>query len=117
MSVKLTELGMRRFVGDSETMIVHDRWHSAAEDCLMEVLIEKGAARGFNPDQSDQAFWEDYEYCPHCFDRTDPTPPAWALKPGGSSTGEGSGGAPEAGSPADERETISTGLNGSKPEE
>jgi len=117
MAVKLTELGTRRFIGDAETMIVHDRWHSAAEDCLMDVLIEKGTARGFNPDQSDQAFWEDYEYCPHCFDRTDPPLPAWALKQEGSSTDEASGGAPEAGSPKKERETISTDAKRGKPEE
>jgi hypothetical protein len=88
MAVKLRELGTRRFIGDTETMLVHDRWNPNAEDCLMELLVEKGTARGFNPDESDQAFWEDYEYCPHCFDRTDPVPPSWAKKPEGS-FGEG----------------------------
>ncbi len=100
MAVRLTELGTRRFIGDTETMIVHDRWNSTCEDCLMEILIEKGTARGFNPDQSDQAFWEDYEYCPHCFDRSDPKAPAWAEKPA-----------------EEEQETISTGTNGSTSEE
>jgi len=95
MAVRLTELGTRRFIGDTETMIVHDRWNSNCEDCLMNLLIEKGTARGFNPDQSDQAFWEDYEYCPHCFDRSDPEPPAWALGLG-------------------DAETISTGPNGAE---
>ena len=117
MAVKLTELGTRRFIGDAETMIVHDRWNTVCEGCLVDILVENGTARGFNPDQSDQAFWEDYEYCPHCFDRSDPPPPTWAVKPEGSSMDEGSSGAPEAGSPTGERETISTGTNGSTPEE
>lgn len=82
MAVKLRELGTRRFIGDTETMIVHDRWNDNCEDCLMDVLIQRGTARGFNPDESDQAFWEDYEYCPHCFDRTDPQPPPWAVEAG-----------------------------------
>ena len=56
MAVKLRELGTRRFIGDTETMLVHDRWHGNCEDCLMEVLIQNGTARGFSPDSSDQAF-------------------------------------------------------------
>ncbi len=79
--MRLTELGTRRFIGDTETMVVHDRWNSNSEGCLLELIIEKESARGFNPDQSDQAFWEDYEYCPHCFNRKDPRPPAWAPMP------------------------------------
>ncbi len=117
MAVKLRELGTRRFIGDTETTLVHDRWHSSCEDCLMEVLIENGSARGFNPDESDQAFWEDYEYCPHCFDRTDPKPPAWALQPGSGATSD----APSENQSADvdehadtdERE-VSLSRNGSK---
>jgi hypothetical protein len=88
MAVKLRELGTRRFIGDTETMIVHDRWNENAEDCLMDVLIRNGTARGFEPDESDQAFWEDYEYCPNCFDRTDPKPPAWAQTGAAEETGE-----------------------------
>jgi len=77
--MKLTELGTRRFIGDTETMIVHDRWNAECEDCLLGVLIDKGTARGFNPDESDQAFWEEYDYCPHCFDRSEPLRPLWAV--------------------------------------
>ncbi len=82
MAVKLRELGTRRFIGDTERMIVHDRWNTSCEDCLLEELVAKGTARGFNPDESDEAFWEDYEYCPNCFDRSDPSPPAWARRGG-----------------------------------
>ncbi len=95
MAVKLTELGTRRFIGDTETMVVHDRWNSNCEDCLLNLLVEKGTARGFNPDQSDQAFWEDYEYCPVCFDRSDPPQPAWALESTSDEQSESSGGEPE----------------------
>jgi len=79
MAVKLTKLGTRRFIGDTATMLVHDRWNGNCEDCLLELLIQAGTARGFNPDASDQAFWEDYEYCPNCFDRTEPARPDWAV--------------------------------------
>ncbi|MCD4690761.1 hypothetical protein K8S17_04795 [bacterium] len=96
MAVILRELGKQRFVGDTESMLVHDRWHGGCEDCLMEELIQRGVARGFAPDESDQAFWEDYEYCPYCFDRIDPKPPAWALtgldEESASGSGEGSAG-------------------------
>ncbi len=102
MAVRLTDLGTRRFIGDTATMLVHDRWNSNCEDCLMDVLIEKGTARGFNPDQSDQAFWEDYEYCPHCFDRSDPEPPSWARTPEGVSK--------------DERETVASRLQSDTPD-
>lgn len=67
MAIVLTELGPHRFVGDSETMVVHDRLHEDCEDCLMEVLIEKGSAVYFEPDTRDQAFDEGYDYCDHCF--------------------------------------------------
>ena len=103
MAVKLTELGTRRFIGDTETMLVHDRWNSNCEGCALEGLVENGTARGFNPDQSDQAFWEDYEYCPHCFDRTDPEPPTWAAESSRDA---------EVGTGVSEQQTVPAGSRG-----
>jgi hypothetical protein len=75
MAFTVKELGKLRFIGDSELLIVHDTWHEASENCLIEKLIERGTAVGFEPDDLDQAFWESYDYCAHCFDRSDPVPP------------------------------------------
>ena len=75
MALTLKELGEARFIGDSDLMIVHDTWHEASENCLLGKLVEQGTAVAFEPDELDQAFWEDYEYCTHCFDRSTPVPP------------------------------------------
>ena len=75
MSYRLNELGDCRFVGDSTSKIVHDRWHGDCEDCLMQTLIDRGAAVRFEPDELDQAFVEGYDYCIHCFDRSTPARP------------------------------------------
>ena len=71
----IEKLDGHRYVGATDTMIVHDRWHEDCEDCLMEELVRRGVAVGFAPDSLDQALWEDFEYCPYCFDKTDPPPP------------------------------------------
>jgi hypothetical protein len=75
MSYELKELADRRFIGDSASMTVHDRWHPECEDCLMQTLVERGVAVGFEPDDLDQAFAEGYDYCIHCFDRSTPERP------------------------------------------
>ena len=76
--MKLAELGRRRFIGDVEEMIVHDRWNPDCEGCFPELLVDRGVARGFEPDTLDRALWEGYEYCPDCFTRDEPRPPEWA---------------------------------------
>jgi hypothetical protein len=65
----------QRYVGEMDRAIVHDTWHSECETCLVEDMIARGVAVGFEPDRLDQAFWEGFEYCDHCFDRTEPLPP------------------------------------------
>ncbi len=75
MAVQIRELGDRRYFGDEEKKIVHDRWHADCEDCLMDDILARGAAVGFEPDDLDQAFGEGYEYCEYCFDRRDPKRP------------------------------------------
>lgn len=72
MALPIRELGDRRYVGDEEKKIVHDRRHVDCEDCLMEDIVARGAAVGFEPDELDQAFDEGYDYCEHCFDRGNP---------------------------------------------
>ncbi len=67
-------------------MVVHDAWHEASENCLLGKLVERGVAVAFEPDELDQAFWEDYEYCSYCFDRSTPVPPG---PYGGGSEGRG----------------------------
>ena len=74
MAFALKELENVRFVGDSDLMIVHDTWHESSENCLLGKLIERGVAVAFEP-ELDQAFWEDYEYCTYCFDRSTPVFP------------------------------------------
>ena len=76
MATPIRELGNQRYVGDAERMIVHDRWHADCEDCLMEEILARGAAVGFEPDELDQAFEEGYDYCEHCFDRRSPERPS-----------------------------------------
>ena len=74
---KLERLDGRRYVGESDKMIVHDTWHEDCEQCLLEdLIIGRGVAVGFDPDDLDQAFWEGFEYCTNCFGRTEPLPPA-----------------------------------------
>ena len=68
MAVRIRELDGRRYVGDEEKKIVHDRRNGECEDCLMEDIIARGVAVGFDPDDLDQAFSEGYEYCEHCLD-------------------------------------------------
>jgi hypothetical protein len=75
---RLEKLGKRRFIGDAETMEVHDRWHEECENCLMDEIVRKGAAVGFEPDTLDGALYEGFEPCNHCFDKTDPPRPRWA---------------------------------------
>jgi hypothetical protein len=66
----------RRYIGDRRSMIVHDSWHENAEDCLMEEIIARGDGVGFDPDELERAFWEGFDYCDHCFDRSSPKRPA-----------------------------------------
>lgn len=66
MALKLLALRDERFVGDSRTMVVHDRLSEDCEDCLMDPLIQQGIAVSFEPDTETQAFEEGYDYCDYC---------------------------------------------------
>ena len=72
---QISEHKGQRFVGELDRAVVHDTWHRECEGCLVEEVIGRGVAVGFEPDRLDQAFWEGFEYCEHCFDRTEPLPP------------------------------------------
>ena len=76
----LKRLDSERYVGDSSTMTVHDRWHEDCEDCLMDGLVKRGVAVAFEPDELNQAFLDGFEYCEHCIDKSDPEPPEWAKR-------------------------------------
>jgi hypothetical protein len=80
---KISVLQGHRYVGDTDAMVVHDRWHEECEDCLMEEVLARGVAVGFGPDTLEQALWEGFEYCPYCIDRTDPEPPRSGRPEGG----------------------------------
>lgn len=77
---ELKKLGKRRYVGDSRTGLVHDRWHADCQGCGIVGLVRDGHAVGFEPDTLDGAFWAGYDYCEACIDRTEPAPPKWAKK-------------------------------------
>ena len=64
-----------RYIGDTRTSVVHDRWHENCEDCLVKELVKKGVAVGFDPDTLGQALTERFDYCDWCVDRSDPEPP------------------------------------------
>ena len=78
MMNELTKLGRRRFVGDSRTNLVHDRWHSDCQGCGLDEAVRSGCAVGFEPDTLDGALWAGYEYCEACHDRSEPSAPRWA---------------------------------------
>jgi hypothetical protein len=75
---ELKKLDGERYVGDTSAMVVHDRWDSDCEDCLMEDVIARGAAVAFEPDTLDQALEEGFDCCDECFGKTDPPRPDWA---------------------------------------
>jgi hypothetical protein len=81
---ELKQLGRRRYVGDSRTRLVHDRWHADCQGCGLRDIVRDGHAVGFEPDTLDGALWAGYEYCEACIDSTEPAPPTWA----GSATAE-----------------------------
>jgi hypothetical protein len=72
----LKTLGRTRFIGNTATGEVHDRWHEDCEDCLLDGFLEDGKAVGFEPDTLDAALSEGFETCPDCFGRTEPTRPS-----------------------------------------
>ena len=72
---QIVEHDKQRYVGESDRNIVHDTWHRDCEPCIVEDVVNRGAAVGFEPDRLDQALWEGFEYCEHCFDKTEPLPP------------------------------------------
>ena len=78
MVKELKELGRRRYVGDSRTGLVHDRWHEDCEGCGLDAVVRRGDAVGFEPDTLDGALWSGYEYCEACHDRSEPAAPRWA---------------------------------------
>lgn len=65
----------QRYVGEADRYIVHDTWHSECEPCIIEDIVVRGVAVGFEPDDLDQALWEGFEYCEHCFDKSEPVAP------------------------------------------
>jgi regulator of replication initiation timing len=75
MVYKLETLGRQRYVGDVAQKIVHDRWNGGCDECVVEDLVQRGAAVGFEPDTLDSVFNEGFDYCDECFGRTDPEPP------------------------------------------
>jgi hypothetical protein len=77
---KLTRLGRTRFVGDSRTNLVHDRWHPDCQGCGLDEAVRSGHAVGFKPDTLNGALWAGYEYCEACLDRSEPSPPRWAME-------------------------------------
>ncbi|MBD3349736.1 MAG: hypothetical protein GF400_11155 [Candidatus Eisenbacteria bacterium] len=64
-----------RFVGDRESMFVHDRWNRESESCFLERLVEDGKAVGFEPDTLEQAFNEGFDYCDNCIGKEEPEGP------------------------------------------
>jgi hypothetical protein len=78
MEYRLMKLGRVRYVGDSSTKHVHDRWHPDSQGCGVREIVERGHAVGFEPDTLDGALLAGYEYCEGCHDRTEPRPPEWA---------------------------------------
>ncbi len=64
-----------RYIGDRTTTIVHDSWNRDSEHCLLDELVDRGDAVGFDPDTLEQSFWEGFDYCDHCFGKRDPTSP------------------------------------------
>jgi hypothetical protein len=77
MVYELMKLGQVRYVGERDTRIVHDRWHTDCQGCGLNEAVRRGDAVGFEPDSLDEAFLEGYEYCEACFDKTEPAPPKW----------------------------------------
>ncbi|MBD3368568.1 MAG: hypothetical protein GF405_10440 [Candidatus Eisenbacteria bacterium] len=75
MAHRLKDIDGVRYVGDAQRGIVHDRHHEECEDCLVENLVQRGAAVGFRPDTLAQAFDEGYDYCDWCLDGSDPDAP------------------------------------------
>jgi hypothetical protein len=63
---ELSTIDGRRYIGDRERMIVHDTASVECERCLMEEVLDRGAAVGFEPDTLEQAFHEGFDYCDHC---------------------------------------------------
>ena len=75
---EISKLDSERYVADTSTMEVHDRWNGECEDCLMEDVIARGAAVAFEPDTLDQALEEGFDCCDECFGKKDSPRPAWA---------------------------------------
>ena len=63
---ELTRLNDVRYVGDRESMVIHDSWNGESEGCCLDGLSDKGTAVGFEPDTLEQAFQEGFDYCDHC---------------------------------------------------
>lgn len=61
-----------RFVGDRDTMFVHDSRNPASEECFLQKLVEGGLAVGFEPDTLEQAFNEGFDYCDTCVGAEEP---------------------------------------------
>lgn len=84
---QIVEHEKQRFVGEVDRAIVHDTWHDDCEECLVEDMVERGVAVAFEPDLLDQALWEGFEYCEHCFDTTEPLPPHRTVSTGAKAGG------------------------------
>lgn len=72
---EVKSLGGLRYVGDRDTMTVHDLWNRDSEACGVDELVERRLAVRFDPDTLEQAFWEGFDYCDTCFGKREPTAP------------------------------------------
>jgi hypothetical protein len=64
--LQLRKLDGVRYVGDSESMIVHDSADEECEGCVLSDVLARNAAVRFEPDTLEQAFDEGFDYCDHC---------------------------------------------------
>ena len=98
MSEKTQPWTTKRFIGDTATMLVHDRRYGLCDDETLLEIVRRDAAVGFAPDDLASALAEGFEPCPDCALEADlrplapfepPRPPAsscpppvtWALVP------------------------------------
>jgi hypothetical protein len=73
--ISLEQIGDTRYVGDRDSMFVHDTWSRESETCLLDELARSGNAVRFEPDTLEQAFDEGFDYCDTCVGKEDPASP------------------------------------------
>lgn len=55
-----------RFLGDQQTLVVHDLDREDEENCQVQPLLRSGNGITFRPDRLGEATRRDFELCPHC---------------------------------------------------